>query len=100
MSNGDMLKDIKELIASGDDFSVKQYRILSLSGMVQLGDSIKDIRDDIKKVDEKASVRVCPEVLQAQKDIVKLEGKSNRNDGLVTIAGIADAITAAIFGGK
>jgi len=100
MGNGDMLKDIKELIASGDDFSVKQYRILSLSGMVQLGDSIKDIRDDIKKVDEKASVRVCPEVLQAQKDIVKLEGKSNRNDGLVTIAGIAGAITAAIFGGK
>jgi len=100
MSNGDMLKDIKELIASGDDFSVKQYRILSLSGMVQLGDNINDLRDDIKKVDEKASVRVCPEVLQAQKDIVKLEGKSNRNDGLVTIAGIAGAITAAIFGGK
>ena len=100
MSNGDMLKDIRELIASGDDFSVKQYRILSLSGMVQLGDNINDLRDDIKKVDEKASVRVCPEVLQAQKDIVKLEGKSNRNDGLVTIAGIAGAITAAIFGGK
>jgi len=75
MSNGDMLKDIKELIASGDDFSVKQYRILSLSGMVQLGDSIKDIRDDIKKVDDKASERVCPEVLQAQKDIVKVGRK-------------------------
>jgi len=100
MSNGNMLKDIKNLIASGDDFTVKQYRILSLSGMVELGDNINDLRDDIKKVDEKASVRVCPEVLQAQKDIVKLEGKSNRNDGLVTIAGIAGAITAAIFGGK
>jgi len=100
MSNGDMLKDIKELIASGDDFSVKQYRILSLSGMVQLGDSIKDIRDDIKKVDEKASVRVCPEVIQAQKDIVKLEKKSNRNDGYVTLATIAASITAAIFGSR
>ena len=100
MSNGNMLKDIKNLIASGDDFTVKQYRILSLSGMVELGDNINDLRDDIKKVDEKASVRVCPEVLQSQKDIVKLEGKSNRNDGLVTIAGIAGAITAAIFGGK
>ena len=100
MSNGDMLKDIKELIASGDDFTVKQYRILSLSGMVQLGDSIKDIRDDIKKVDEKASVRVCPEVLQAQKDIVKLEGKSNRNDVIVGIGTVIGSIGGFIFGSK
>jgi len=100
VSNGDMLKDIKELIASGDDFTVKQYRILSLSGMVQLGDSIKDIRDDIKKVDDKASERVCPAVLQAQKDITKMEDKSNRNDVIVGImTGIGTAI-GFVFGTK
>ena len=100
MGNGDMLKDIKELIASGDDFTVKQYRVLSLSGMVQLGDNIKELRDEVKAVDEKAMIRVCPEVIQANKDIGKLEKKSNRNDGYVTLATIAASITAAIFGGK
>ena len=41
MSNGEMLKDIKKLIESVEDFTVKQYRNLTLTGMVELGDTLK-----------------------------------------------------------
>ena len=100
MSNGDMLKDIKTLIESGDDFTVKQYRILSLSGMVQLGDDIKTLRSEIQASESKAMTRVCPEVKQAAIDIKKLEDKSNRNDILVTLATAISGTIGFIFGGK
>jgi len=93
MSSGDMLKDIKELIASGDDFSVKQYRILSLSGMIELGDKMDEI-------EAAAMERHCPALEQVEKDVARLEKKSNRNDGYVTIATIVGSITAAIFGSR
>ena len=66
MSNGDMLKTIKNLIEDGDPFTAKQFQTMSLTGMVELGDSIKDLRDEIKKVDDAAQDRVCPAVLQAR----------------------------------
>lgn len=100
MSNGDMLNTIKKLIESGDDFSVKQYRILSLSGMVELGEGLEDVRDEIKKVDDAAQERICPAVIQAGKDIEKLEGKSNRNDILVTLATGISGVIGFIFGNK
>ena len=100
MSNGEMLKNIKELIESGDDFTAKQYRILTLSGIIEIGGMIHELREEIKVVDDKAMTRICPAVEQAQKDIGKLEAKSNRNDLMVTIAAIAGSIGAAIFGSE
>ena len=100
MSNGDMLKTIKELIESGDDFSVKQYRIMSLTGMVELGEDIKDVRHEINKVDKAAQARVCEPVKQAKIDIGKLEGKSNRNDFIVGFGTIVGSVVGFIFGNK
>ena len=100
MSNGDMLKTIKALIESGEDFTVKQYRVMSLTGMVELGADIKEVRDEISKVDEAAQDRICPAVVQAQKDIKKLEGKSNRNDVLVTLATAISGVIGFVFGSK
>ena len=100
MSIGDMLKTIKNLIEDGDPFTAKQFQTMSLTGMVELGDSIKDIRDEIKKVDEAAQDRICPAVEQAQKDIEKLEGKSNRNDVLVTLATAISGVIGFVFGSK
>jgi len=100
MSNGDMLHTIKELIESGDDFTVKQYRVMSLTGMVELGEDIKEVRDEIKKVDSAAQARICPAVIQAQKDIVKLEGKSNRNDTIVGIGTVIGSVIGFVFGNK
>ncbi len=100
MSNGDMLNTIKKLIESGEDFTVKQYRLMSLTGLVELGADIKDVRDEIKKVDDAAQERVCPAVTQAIKDIDKLEGKSNRNDIFVGIGTIMGTIGGILFGNK
>jgi len=100
MSNGDMLKTIKDLIESGDPFTAKQYQVMSLTGMVELGQDIKDVRSEINKVDKAAQSRICPAVTQAQKDIVKLEGKSNRNDILVTLATAISGAVGFFFGTK
>ena len=100
MSNGDMLNTIKELIESGEDFTVKQYRVMSLTGMVELGEDIKEVRDEIKKVDNAAQERVCPAVTQAVIDIGKLEKKSNRNDTIVGVGTITGSILGFIFGNK
>jgi len=100
MSNGNMLVDIKKLIESGEDFTVKQYRILSLSGMVELGEGLKEVRNEIAKVDSAAQARICPAVEQAQKDIDKLEGKSNRNDVFVGVGTILGTIGGILFGNK
>lgn len=100
MSNGSMIKDIKTLIESGDDFTAKQYRILSLSGMVELGEDMKAVRDEINKVDKAAQARVCKDVIQAQKDIKKLEEKSNRNDTIVGIGTIVGSVVGFVFGNK
>ena len=100
MSNGDMLKTIKTLIEDGDPFTAKQFQTMSLTGMVELGDNIKALKDEIKKVDDAAQDRVCPAVLQAQKDITKLEGKSNRNDMLVTLATGISGVIGFFFGSK
>lgn len=100
MSNGSMLKDIKDLIESGESFTTKQYQVLSLSGMVELGDEIKDVRAELKNVNTAAQTRVCPEVAQAQKDIEDLEKKSNRMDTLVGAGTILGTIAGLIFGNK
>ena len=100
MSNGDMLKTIKNLIEDGDPFTAKQFQTMSLTGMVELGDSIKALNDEIKKVDIAAQGRICPAVIQAQKDIGKLEGKSNRNDLLVTLATGISGVIGFVFGSK
>lgn len=100
MSNGDMLKDIKKLVESGDDFTPKQYRILTLSGMVELGENIKEIKDEISKVNNAAQTRICPEVKQAAVDIQKLETKSNRNDAYVGIGTVFGTIAGILFGNK
>ena len=100
MSNGEMLKDIKKLIESGEDFSVKQYRILTLSGMVELGDSLKAVIGEIDKVNSAAQTRICPEVKQAVIDIGKLETKSNRNDAYVGIGTVFGTIAGILFGSK
>ncbi|HDD61479.1 MAG TPA: hypothetical protein ENF22_02980 [Chloroflexi bacterium] len=95
-----MIKEIKQLIESGDDFTAKQFRILSLSGMVELGEAIEDVRNEIKKVDAAAQARVCPKVLQAQRDIERLEGKSNRNDVIVAFGTIIGSIVGVFVGNK
>ena len=100
MSNGDMLHTIKELIESGDDFTVKQYRILSLSGMVELGENITALKKEITVVDKDAQSRICPEVNQAIKDIERLEKKSNRNDTIVGVGTIIGSIVGFVFGNK
>ena len=100
MSNGNMLVDIKKLIESGEDFTVKQYRILSLSGMVELGDAIKEMGQKITTVDTAAKTRVCPAVIEAQKDIDKLEGRSDKRDVLVGAGTILGTIAGVIFGNK
>ena len=100
MSNGKMLNQIKELIESGDDFTVKQYRVLSLSGMVELGENIEGLKGDIDKVEQKALSRVCPEVKQTIRDIEKLERKSNRNDTIVGIGTVVGSVVGFIFGNK
>ena len=98
--SGDILKSIKKLVESGDDFTVKQYRIMSLTGMVELGEDIQDVRKEIKKVDDAAQARICPAVIQAQKDIGKIEKKSNRNDFIVGIGTIVGSVVGFIFGNK
>jgi len=100
MSNGNMIKDIKQLIESGEDFTAKQYRVLSLSGMVELGEGLKEVRNEIAKVDSAAQARICPAVEQAQKDIDRLEGKSNRNDVIVGIGTVLGTVGGFIFGNK
>ena len=100
MSNGDMLKTIKNLVESGDDFTVKQYRVMSLTGMVELGDKIESLQGEIKQVDKSAQARVCKEVVQAGKDIERLEKKSNRNDTVVGFATVLGTIAGLIFGNK
>jgi len=100
MSNGEMLKDIKKLIESGEDFTVKQYRILTLSGMVELGDTLKEVIGEIDKVNSAAQTRICPEVKQAAVDIQKLETKSNRNDAYVGIGTVFGTIAGILFGNK
>ena len=100
MSNGEMLKDIKDLIASGEDFTVKQYRILTLSGMVEMGDKIDALNSEMANVDEKAMSRICPAVETAQADIEKLERKSGRMDTLVGAGTILGTIAGLIFGNK
>ena len=100
MSNGEMLTSIKKLVESGDDFSVKQFRVMTLTGMVELGDNIKEVRDEITRVDEEATSRICPEVIQAQKDIDKLEDKSDKRDVLVGAGTILGTIAGVIFGNK
>ena len=100
MSNGKMLNDIKKLIESGEDFTVKQYRVLTLSGMVELGDSIENLRGDIRKVDDKAMTRICPEVTQAARDIVRLEAKSNRVDAIVGVGTVIGSVIGFFFGSK
>ena len=100
MSNGDMLKTIKNLIDDGDPFTAKQFQTMSLTGMVELGDNIKNLSDEINKVDTAAQNRVCPAVLQTQKDIEKLEGKSNRNDVIVGVGTVLGTIGGFLFGTK
>jgi len=100
MSNGEMLKDIKKLIESGEDFSVKQYRILTLSGMVELGDTLKEVIGEIDKVNSAAQTRICPEVKQAVIDIGKLETRSNRMDALVGAGTVFGTIAGFLFGNK
>ena len=100
MSNGDMLNTVKKLIESGDPFTAKQFQTMSLTGMVELGEDIKEVRDEINKVDKAAQARICPAVLQAQKDIEKMEGKSNRNDFIVGFGTIVGSVVGFIFGNK
>ena len=100
MSNGDMLNTVKKLIESGDPFTAKQFQTMSLTGMVELGEDIKEVRDEINKVDKAAQARICPAVLQAQKDIGKLEKKSTRNNLLVTLATGISGVVGFIFGNK
>lgn len=100
MSNGDMLKTIKNLIEDGDPFTAKQFQTMSLTGMVELGDNIKNLSNEIKKVDGAAQSRICPEVKQAAIDIGKLETKSNRMDTLVGAGTILGTIAGVLFGTK
>ena len=100
MSNGEMLSTIKELIENGDPFTAKQFQVMVLSGVVEVGDEIKKVRDDLNKVDKSAQSRVCEKVLQAEKNIEKLEGKSNRNDSIVSVGVIISTVIGAIFGNK
>jgi len=100
MSNGTMMKDIKTLIESGEAFTTKQYQVLSLSGMVELGDEIKEVKRELKNVNTAAQTRVCKEVKQAQKDIEALEKKSGRMDTLVGAGTILGTIAGLIFGNK
>jgi len=62
MSNGTMMKDIKTLIESGEAFTTKQYQVLSLSGMVELGDEIKEVKRELKNVNTAAQTRVCKDM--------------------------------------
>jgi len=99
MSNGDMLNTIKKLVESGDDFTVKQYRMMSLSGMVELGDSIKGLEGEIAK-GEKKDLLLGTAVEHVKKDITRLEGKSNRNDTIVGIGTLVGSIIGFVFGSK
>jgi len=100
MSNGDMLKTIKTLIENDEPFTAKQYQTMSLTGMVELGDAIKEMGQKITTVDTAAKTRVCPAVIEAQKDIDKLEGRSDKRDVLVGAGTILGTIAGVIFGNK
>ena len=100
MSNGDMLKTIKTLIENDEPFTAKQYQTMSLTGMVELGDAIKEMGQKITTVDTAAQTRVCPAVIEAQKDIDKLEGRSDKRDVLVGAGTILGTIAGVIFGNK
>ena len=100
MGNGNMLKDIKGLIESGETFTTKQYQVLSLSGMVELGEEIKSIKGELANVNTAAQTRICPEIIAVQNDIKRIEGKSNKNDILVGAGTIFGTIAGLIFGNK
>ena len=100
MSNGTMLHTIKKLIEDGDDFTVKQFRTMTLTGMVELGENISEMRGEIKQVNSDAQSRICPEVKQAQIDIGKLEKKSNRSDTIVGVGTVIGSVIGFVFGSK
>ena len=100
MSNGDMLKTIKTLIENDEPFTAKQYQTMSLTGMVELGDAIKEMGQKITTVDAAAQTRVCPAVKEVQKDVKRIEGKSDKRDVFVSVGTILGTIAGVIFGNK